>query len=485
MKNFYITTSIAYVNAPPHIGYALEIIQADVLARYHRERGFNVFFLTGTDEHGAKIVRAAEAAGASVKKFVDENAEKFRSLKSVLNLSWDDFIRTSDQERHWPNAQKIWKVLLKKGDLYKKTYRGLYCVGHEAFVAEKDLVNGVCRDHQKTPEPIEEENWFFRLSKYTKKIESKISPPSGDLPKGENQELRIVPESRKNEVLALLKEGLEDISFSRPRKDLFWGVPVPGDPDQTMYVWADALTNYLSAAKYWPADIHLIGKDILRFHAAVWPAMLLAAGLKLPKAILVHGFITVDGKKMSKSVGNVIDPAELVKKYGSTDAVRYYLLREIPSSEDGDFSYAKFEERYNGDLANGLGNFAARVLKLGEDLGTIEVNVKKDIEKETTAAIARIRKLADQNIKEFKLHESLAAIWELISYGDKYINEKKPWETKDKKAIFNLVVILDNAAALLHPFLPAAAEKITQSISWLSKNTLRISKPSILFPRIR
>lgn len=370
-KKFYITTSIPYVNAAPHIGFALEAIQADVLARYHRDKGEDSLFLTGVDEHGAKIVRAAEAAGKIPRDFVDEISEKFLALKTTLNLSVNDFIRTSDKKRHWPGAQKLWLKLNEAGKLYKKNYIGLYCIGHEAFITEKDLIDGKCRDHQKDPEVIEEENWFFKISDYTEEIKSKI----------ESGELQIVPENRKNEILSLAKERFEDVSFSRPRKDLNWGVPVPNDPEHTMYVWCDALSNYISAIgyaddekkfkKWWPADVHIIGKDILRFHAAIWPGMLLAAGLPLPKTIFVHGFITVDGEKMSKTLGNVVDPFEIVKKY-STDALRYYLLREILSYEDGDFTYKKFEDRYNADLAKGLGNLVARVLTLAQ-----KSNVKK------------------------------------------------------------------------------------------------------------
>lgn len=490
MNKFYITTSIPYVNSAPHLGNVLDSIYADVLARYKRERKFEVHFLTGTDEHGAKISRSAEAAGLAPKEFVDQNSAKFRNLKEALNLSWDDFIRTSDQKRHWPGAQKMWKMLAEAGDLYKKTYRGLYCVGHEAFVTEKDLTDGICKDHQKKPEIIEEENWFFRLSKYTKEIEKRIK----------SDELKIAPESRKHEILSLLKEGLEDISFSRPSKDLAWGVPVPGDSTQTMYVWAEALVNYISALgygsddetlfhKYWPADVQVIGKDNLRFHAAIWPGMLLAAGLPLPKTVFVHGFLTVSGQKISKTVGNVIDPVELVKKYG-TDAVRYYLLREISPFEDGDFSYGKFENLYNADLANGLGNFAARVLTLGEKLGEIKIDFKKparreggDILEKVSGEIERAKELVEEKISDFKFHEATAAIWDLIHFGDTYINEEKPWEKENPKALVNLIAILDNVAALLKPFLPATADKITESIEW-KKNILRVKKSENLFLRL-
>ena len=480
-SRFFITTSIAYVNAPPHIGFALESLQADVLARLRRQKGEEVFFLTGTDEHGAKIARAAEAAGRTPKELVDENSEKFKKLKSALNLSWDNFIRTSDKKNHWPVAEELWERIGGAGDLYKKTYSGLYCVGHEAFVTKKDLVDGKCADHKKEPELIEEENWFFRLSEYSKEIEKRIK----------KDELKIIPETRKNEILSLFKEGLEDISFSRPSKDLSWGAPVPGDKAQTMYVWADALSNYISGyggIKNWeahPADVHLIGKDILRFHAAIWPAMLLSAKLPLPKSIFVHGHILSGGQKMSKSIGNVVDPFELVKKYGA-DSARYYLLREIPSSEDGDFSYEKFEDRYNGDLANGLGNFAARVLTLAENNDNLLIN-ENNLDAEVDKKIKETKLLVSQKIEEFKLNEALELIWKLIHFGDQYVNEKKPWEKKisdeERSSIFNLVVILDNVAALLLPFLPGTSEKITISIK-SEKGILTVKKIQNLFPRL-
>lgn len=479
-KKFYITTAIDYVNSQPHIGHALEKIQTDVLARYHRKIGDDVWFLTGTDEHGAKIARAAAASRRDVKDFVDENAEIFRELKGIFNLSWDDFIRTSDQRRHWPGAQKLWFKLYEAGDLYKKKYRGLYCIGHEAFVTEKDLTDGRCRDHQTEPEVIEEENWFFRLSKYSKEIESKIK----------NGELKIIPESRKNEILSFIDQGLEDVSFSRPKKDLSWGIPVPNDSEHTMYVWCDALSNYITAIgygqesdkrqatsdkfeKYWPADMHVIGKDILRFHAALWPGMLLSAGLPLPKAIFVHGFITVEGQKMSKTIGNVINPAELVSKYGA-DPVRYYLLREIPTAEDGDFSIAKFEERYNADLVHGLGNFVARVLTLAQksDVGT-----KEAFEKEIQEAQEKVEKL----ISEFKFNEALAAIWQLIFLGDKYIDGKKPWTLKPEtvefeKVIGSLLFLISEIGKLIEPFLPETSGKVFKMVS--------NKKSGILFPRL-
>ncbi len=493
---FYITTSIPYVNSVPHLGNVLDSVYADVLARYKRERGFDVRFLTGSDEHGVKIVRSATTANLTPNEFVDKNSAQFRALKEALNLSWDDFIRTSDRKRHWPGAQKIWKRLEEAGDLYKKIYRGLYCVGHEAFVTDKDLENGICKDHQKAPEVLEEENWFFKLSKYSKEIEKQIKI----------KKLVITPETREHEIVSLLEDGLEDVSFSRPSKDLSWGVPVPGDSTQTMYVWAEALVCYISSLgygsdneadfeKFWlnAGEItQVIGKDNLRFHAAIWPGMLLAAGLPLPKSLFVHGFLTVDGKKISKTVGNVIDPFELVKKYG-TDAVRYYLLKEISPFEDGDFSYEKFETLYNSDLANGLGNFAARVSALGEKVGEfLKENIGKlyVIDKDAKNNLEKTEEIVNFKISEFKFHEALSTIWSLIAFGDQFINQRRPWlnltppeETSTKHDIYNLIIILSKVADLIKPFLPVAAEKISSAIS-VSENSLSIRKIEALFPRL-
>ncbi|MEK7077828.1 MAG: methionine--tRNA ligase [Patescibacteria group bacterium] len=483
---FYITTAIDYVNAPPHIGHALEKIQADVLARYHRAKGDEVFFLTGADEHGLKNLRAAQAAGQEVQHFVDENSTHFKNLKKTLNLSWDDFIRTSDQTRHWPGAQKLWLKLLAAGDLYKKKYQGLYCVGCESFKTERDLVDGKCPNHNQKPEAVEQENWFFKLSKYADKIESKIK--SG--------ELKIIPESRRNEILAFIRSGLDDVSFSRPKKDLPWGVPVPNDPDQMMYVWCDALSNYLTAIGYgseatifeklWPADFHVIGKDILRFHAAIWPGMLLSAGLALPKSIFVHGFITVEGQKMSKSVGNIVDPAALVKKYG-VDPVRYYLLKEIPSGDDGDFSLKKFEDRYTGDLANGLGNLVARVVTLGEKISPVSFDFADDVDLETKKICNDVYREYELSFGNIRLHDALAGVWSLISFADKYINEKRPWEVKDnlafRKILINAGYLVGVVLNLVEPFLPETGEKIRRQI-WFSDSAINFKKGENLFPRL-
>ncbi|MFH1582284.1 MAG: methionine--tRNA ligase, partial [bacterium] len=401
-KNFYITTSIVYTNAPPHVGFALELVQADVIARYHRSLGENVWFLTGTDEHGAKIVKAAEKAGKDVVSFTDEISSKFKELTKVLNISNDDFIRTTDQKRHWPTVERVWKQLLDQGDIYKSKYKGLYCVGCEAFIKEKDLVDGNCPIHKQKPEEIEEENYFFKLSKYADKIKEIL----------EKDELKITPQSRKNEILSFINQGVEDISCSRSKENLKWGIPVPGDENQIIYIWLEALANYLSALEslgkeeFWPADIHCIGKDIFRFHVLLWPAMLLALGKELPKNVFVHGYITSNGEKMSKSLGNVIDPVELVKKYG-LDPVRYFLLREFSSTEDGDFTYEKFEERYNADLAKGLGNLVDILTTLAK-ISNFQFPIFNQFSNPNfQRELNKTQKKYKESLNEFKFNEAL------------------------------------------------------------------------------
>ncbi|OGN09065.1 MAG: methionine--tRNA ligase [Candidatus Yanofskybacteria bacterium RIFCSPHIGHO2_02_FULL_41_11] len=479
MSKFYITTSIPYANSASHIGHILDPLIADVLSRYHRIKGDEVRFLVGTDEHGAKIVRKAEEVGKTPQKLVDENSANFREMHELLNIKWDDFIRTSDQKRHWPGAQKMWNELKEVEDIYWKKYRGLYCVGHEAFITEKDLVNGKCQDHQKEPEAVNEENWFFRLSKYSKQIEDAIV----------SNKMKVRPGSRKNEILSFIRGGLEDISISRPRKDIPWGVPTPDDPTQMMYVWLEALTSYLSSigygqedeqskeflSKWWPADAQIVGKDNLRFHAAIFPGMLLSAGLELPKEIFIHGFVNVDGQKISKTVGNVIVPKTIVDKYG-VDPVRYFFLREFPAQEDGDFSYKKLEERYNGDLANGLGNLVQRVATL------IENNMDRELIYQTTNpsigakhGTGRGNQQPTTNnsnyekaINEFRLHDALGEVWEMISGANKYIDERKPWlEAKESPERFLetmtiLARTIHDIAWLLQPFMPETAQKIAE-----------------------
>lgn len=474
MTKWYITNSIPYLNAAPHIGHVLEFIQADTVARFHRHKGDDVFYLSGTDEHGIKISRAAQAAGVPTETFVNQLSEQFQALKPILNLSYDAFVRTTDQQRHWPVVQEIWERISAVGDVYKKTYTGLYCVGHEAFVTEKDLVQGECPIHKKKPEEVSEENWFFRLSKYQKQLEQIIAEDT----------LKIIPETRKNEILSFIREGLEDVSVSRPRKDLEWGIPFPGDTTQTLYVWAEALISYISGyggVKAWEAhsaDTHVIGKDILRFHATIWPAMLLSAKLPLPKQIFVHGFVTVNGEKISKSLGNTVDPFELVKKYG-TDAVRYYLLREIPSGEDGDFSEEKFKERYNGDLANGLGNFAARVITLAEP--------ETDLELSEDVVFNSYALQIEKSFNEYRFDIALNLVWGLIHAGDGWLREE-PWRhevgaPERRKTLSLCVSALYYIGQYLKFFLPETAEKIQEQVQ-LNGTIFKIKKGQNLFPRL-
>ena len=501
MSKFYITTAISYVNAAPHMGHALEFVLTDAIARYKRLIGDDTFFLTGTDEHGVKVYGAAKKEGIETQSFVDKNAEIFKGLKELLDLSNDDFIRTSDRKRHWPACQKLWKKLVDKDDIYEKEYEGLYCEGCEAFMATRDLADGNCPTHQKPPELVKETNYFFRLSKYSDKIGELI----------ETDQLKILPASRKQEILNIVKEGLHDISFSRPRDVLPWGVDVPDDPEQVMYVWCDALTNYISALgyaedskqfkKYWPANLHVIGKDIVRFHAGVWIGMLLSAGIELPKAILVHGFITHNGEKMSKTLGNVVDPIKIVDKYGA-DALRYYLLREIPSGRDGDFSDKLFVERYNTDLANNLGNLVNRVHSLisRNDIKHFTFNRFHEPFKEKVDETWK-KYVADMNI--FNLHEAVFHVWRLVDFANKKTEEEKPWSLlkndpeRGKAVLCNLLEVIRHISIMISPVIPRSSAKIRQQIGLPPKidpkaekgwgamvRWEKLGEGAIIFPRI-
>jgi len=463
-KKFYVTTSIAYVNAKPHIGFAMEVIQADVLARYHRLKGYETFYLTGTDEHGMKLVQTAAELNMTPQALVDKNAAYFKALKDKLNLSNDWFVRTTD-ESHMKGAQKIWKKLVEKGDIYKDSYEGLYCVGCEAFVLEKDLVDGKCPNHNKVPEKLREENYFFRLSRYTDQIKKAI----------ETDVLKILPESRKHEILFVLNDGLKDVSFSRPKKVLQWGIEVPDDPEHVMYVWCDALSNYITAInyeeenaqfkKFWPADAHLIGKDILRFHAAIWIGMLLSAGLPLPKAIYVHGYITSEGKKMSKSLNNVVDPVEYVEKYGC-DALRYYLLKEIPTTDDGDFSRERFKIVYESELANNIGNLVSRALAMAIKYFDGKVPFCDGSEQSFKIEAEKVWKQYDLAIANFDLKKALEVIVGFAGFANKFVEETKPWvlakgdRRKLASVIYVLLEMIRQIALMLLPFTPGTSEKI-------------------------
>lgn len=465
-KKFFITTPIYYINDVPHVGHAYATFAVDILARYHRALGDKTFFLTGTDEYSQKTVLAAQKARKDIKVYTDELASKWQDTWKRLGISNDDFIRTT-QPRHKKVVEEIFKKIDKNGDLYKGEYDGLYCVGHEAFLKEEDLdEKGLCPDHKTKPEHLAEENYFFRLSKYQKPLLKHFK---------ENPDF-VQPPERYNEVVKFIEGGLQDISVTRATQK--WGIPAPNDPTQVIYVWFDALINYISAnPKWWPADLHIIGKDILRFHAVIWPAMLISAGYSLPKKIFAHGFFTVNGEKISKSLGNAIDPIKIAEEYG-TDALRYFLFKQIPFGNDGDFSFEKLREVYNADLANGLGNLVARVAKLCEtanlSVGVRHLGSKITFDKKYQAAVENLR-----------FQEALAAIWQKITKIDRQIDKEKPWglikkdNQKAQVVLKDLVEQLRQIQPLLVPFLPETAEKIEKQFKGPK---IKSAKP--LFPRI-
>ncbi len=474
-----IMTSIAYVNGAPHVGYAFELLQADVYARYYRMRGHDVYFLTGTDEHGSKIFKSAKEAGKDPQTFVDENAEKFKALAKAFAISNDDFIRTTDRTRHWPAVAKLWNILKDAGLLEKRTYEGLYCEGCESFKTEKDLVNGKCPDHlTRTLQRVSEENYFFLLSTFNDQVKAAI----------EEKRLNILPPHRANEMLSLTKSGLLDVSFSRSKEALPWGIPVPGDEDQVMYVWCDALTNYISAVgyaeesetykKFWgnPATkrIHFVGKDIQRFHATIWPGMLLAAHIPLPTDVYVHGYISLNGERMSKSSGNSADPFAYIEEFG-VDPLRYYLAREIPASEDGDFNRERFVDLYNGELANNLGNLVQRVVAMAIKN---EIVVQEDAP--VLANVAEFDRELDESMAKFEIHHAVQAMMKHFKSFNQWIDEKKPWELAktDKEALVKTLSVMLNTLKAMIPyleiFLPETASKLKMKLGLNEKGEGKI-----------
>lgn len=471
-----ITTAIAYANGAPHVGHAFEFVMADTLARYERQHN-DVYFITGMDEHGQKIEQKAQEKNISVHNFVEEYATAFKALDKELGVSYDFFVRTSDKEKHYKGAQALWSKLQANGDLEKRTYTALYCVGCEEFKTEKDLnEQGECPLHFKKPEVVEEENYFFKLSKYTDQIKAKIV----------DGEMKVFPESRNNEIVALLDRGLEDVSFSRPKSKVSWGIPVPGDDTQVMYVWCDALSNYITALGYgtdqfdeerWSNTTHVIGKDILRFHAAIWPGMLLSAGLALPKKILVHGHITSGGHKMSKSIGNVIDPIELLNIFKAPagelagEAVRFVLLHEIPSFEDGDMTMETIKASYTAHLANGIGNLTNRIMKMTvnylDEIDKIGLNPAVggiDFSKGLFAAEYKT------HLNNFDIKKSLEVVTKYMSYIDKDVAEKEAFKvikldiTKGALLVYQQRENLLFFSQMLKPFMPLTSAKILECI---------------------
>jgi methionyl-tRNA synthetase len=496
-RRFYITTAIPYVNGDPHLGHALEFVQADVLARHRRLRGDSVRFLSGTDDNALKNVDAALAAGLPVAEFVAEKAQRFVDLAEPLQLSNDDFIRTSTDPRHRPGVERLWRACAEAGDLYQRDYEGLYCSGCEAFVAPGDLAVGRCPEHGEPPELIVERNWFFRLSRYQDAL----------LDLAESGRLRIEPEHRRNEVLAFIRSGLADFSVSRAQERARgWGIPVPGDPEQVIYVWFDALANYITALgsgsdgedyrEWWRGGderLHVIGKGIIRFHAIYWPAILLSAGQPLPTTICVHDYLTVEGQKLSKSLGTAIDPLWTVDRYGP-DALRWWFLRDVPRAGDADFRDELIAARAN-ELADGLGNLINRTIAL------VSRNEAEGVQPTSNrlAEVASLRALCselpsaiDEALAVFDLRAATAALWEVVAEANRFASATQPWELAkaaragDHQAAERLnavlAVLLDACRVItgeLRPFLPLAAERINSALSELD-----VRQGRTLFPKV-
>ena len=493
MNRHYITTAIDYPNAAPHMGHVLEKVLADVIARYSRLQGREVRFQIGLDEHGSKIAKKAHEEGLTPQQLVDRNAEYFLSLFKRLNISSTHFIRTTDQATHWPTVIELWNRLVQTNRLEKRTYTGLYCSGCERFITQKELVDGNCPDHNRPPEEISEENYFFKLSEDGDWLKEILT----------SKEFEIIPAFRAPEVLSLIEQGLHDVSFSRETKHLSWGVPVPDDNNQVMYVWCDALTNYISGlklltndaeSKWWGSDsrtTHVIGKDIARFHALIWPAMLKHADVQIPNELLIHGFLTLNGQKMSKSLGNVLDPIETLDKYG-TDPVRFYLCHEVPVGRDGDFTDKRFIELYDAHLRNNLGNLLNRVLVMLNKLGS---SLQIPAESTLKAVVEQSWTTYHQSMDQYEIHRALQTTVELMSHGNKYINDQEPWKKDDEQKLHilsELAELLRHVALQLLPFIPAAAEEILKQLNvdpstyhtkWSAQpQWSTVSEPSILFP---
>lgn len=475
-KSFYVTTTLPYVNAKPHIGFAKEIVQADVWARFHRQLGGEVFFNTGTDEHGLKIHQKAQEAGMEVQKYCDSIVPEFDKLKEALNLSYDNFVRTTD-DQHIKAVQSFWALCEKKGDIYKKNYRVKYCVGCELEKTDSELVDGKCPDHPKMEiEIIEEENYFFRFSAYQEKL----------LALYEKNLSFVLPQKRMNEVRNFVEGGLEDFSVSRLKSKMAWGVPIPNDDQQVMYVWFDALVNYISTLgwpenkekfeKFWPG-IQVCGKDNLRQQSAMWQAMLMSADLPNSQRVFVNGFITVNGQKMSKSLGNVISPYELVEKFG-VDATRYLLLAGASFGEDFDITWEKMVEKYNADLANGLGNLVSRVMKLYQKKDFVfDFSMNKEV------FFTEKNEILKESLENLDLEEIIKGIMLDVGLQNKFLAENKPWELDEKSDQFKVIMeeVLRGVAFITHqllPFLPETSEKIKKALE-----TKKLE--GVLFQRIK
>jgi methionyl-tRNA synthetase len=491
MSRSLLTTTIPYVNAPPHLGFALEIVQADVLARHGRQLGDDVRFATGTDDNSLKNVLAAESSGVSTRELVDRNAAAFAALRGPLALSYDTFTRTSGNDDHRRGVELLWQACAANGDLYRKHYEGLYCVDCEQFYPPAELVAGRCPEHGTPPRPVAEENWFFRLSRYGERLRELIA----------DGRLCIEPVARRNEVLSFLSAGLVDLSISRSAaRARGWGIPVPGDPDQVVYVWWDALANYVTGlgfggpddaayGRWWVAGdqrVHLVGKGVVRFHAVYWPAMLLSAGLPLPTAILVHDYLTMDGRKIGKSTGNGVDPVGLVRRYG-TDAVRWWLLRDVPRIGDADFTVCRLVARANQDLAGGIGNLVHRVVTMVHRYRAGQVPPGHG---EPLAECRRAPALVRAALAAYDFRGAAGAVFAIVDAANRFVEDARPWrlaaeerEGAARELDRVLGVLLDACRVLgeqLAPLLPTAAEAIATRCTPVG-GLLPVPRP--LFPR--
>lgn len=488
MSKFYITTPIYYASGEPHIGHAFATIYADIISRYKKAVGFETFFLAGMDEHGSKIAEKAKSENKKPQQYVDETVKKYIDLWRLLLIQNDDFIRTTSV-KHKKGVLEFIRRLYEAGDIYEGDYEGLYCVGCENFILEKDLVNGLCPDHLKKPEIVREKNYFFNLKKYIPTIKKKIL----------NNEIKIIPESRKNETLKMLESGLPDFSISREKVQ--WGISFPYNEKQTVYVWVEALMNYVSALdfpdgeklkKFWPADFHIIGADINKFHSVFWPALLLSAKIPLPKKIFIHGLFTINGQKISKTLGNIINPVDLIERFGA-DATRYLLVSQFPATEHGNIKESEFTEKYNSDLANGVGNLFERVFAMVIKCGKTNKILKNDFcEEEAKKAISEIKEKYEFYMENFQLYEALREIFVLIKFFDRYINDKKPWEIckKDEggpevaKILNSLIFGVERIIAMLSFFMPQKMKDAENFLKKLKNGDIGANNKLNLFPRI-
>ena len=489
MGKFYLTTPIYYASGKPHIGHSFTAVFADVVARRQKSKGKDVFFSAGLDEHGSKIEEKAKKENKDPQKFTDEIAQSYLSAWKSLGIEYSDFIRTTSV-KHKNGVLKFVKKLWDAGDIYEGEYEGLYCVGCENFVLERNLVNGLCPDHLIAPQKIKEKNYFFNLKKYLPEIKKKI----------ENGELKIIPDSRKNETLAMMESGVSD--FSVTRENLQWGIPFPYGKNQTIYVWAEALMNYATVLdypngenfkKYWPTDLHIIGAEINKFHSIFWPAMLMSAGLPLPKEIFIHGLFTVNGQKMSKTIGNIIDPIELAEKFGA-DAARYLLLSQFPASEHGDVKAEEFARKYNSDLANGIGNLLERSFTMMIDYRGGILDAKNGLDEKIKSSAEKTEKSYGNNFDNYKLYEALADVFAFIKKLDIYINEEQPWllnkdqsadgREKLDKALNTLLFGIEKIIIWLEPFMPNKIGEVKNHILKLQSGKLKKGEKLGLFPRI-